>query len=73
MRKWSIQNAESLEVMTPIFFLLYVPPGYPFTSVPTTIATALKNAGVVPDGEKFDREGRDYLLENIPVFCFNAR
>ena len=73
MRKWSIRNSEALEVMTPVFFLLFIPAGYPFTSVPCNIAMRLKREGVVPDDKTFDRKGRDDLIEKIPAFCFNAR
>lgn len=73
MRKWWIGNTESLEVMTQPYALLFVPPGYPFTSTPTNIENRLKREGVVPDAETFDRVGRDDLLENLPALLFNAR
>ena len=73
MRKWWITNTESLEVMAPVYILLFVPPGYPFTSIPTNIENRLKREGAVPDAEKFDREGRDDLIEDMPAHLFNAR
>ena len=73
MRKWYIQNTESLEVMAPVVFLLYVPPGYPFTDVPKQIEERLKREGLVPGAETFDRNGREELIEDIPAHLFNAR
>ena len=73
MRKWSIQNTEALDDMIYVYILLYVPPGFPFTTIEEKIANKLKVEGVGLDDKNYDRPGRAAMIQDMPAHLFNAR
>ena len=74
MFKWSVASWDSFYLMTPVYILLSIPPGYPYTDVPTQVANKLKSIkDLVVDNKKVDQVARDKIINDIPVYGFNAR
>ena len=74
MFKWAVTAWDSFYLMTPMYILLFIPPGSPFTDMSTQAEHKLKNtAGLAVHMENVDDTSREKIIEDIPIYCFNAR
>ena len=74
MFKWLVTAWDSFYLMTPIYILLFIPPGFPFTYISTQAEHKLKNtAGLAVHKENINDTSREKIIDDIPTYCFNAR
>ena len=74
MFKWLVTAWDSFYLMTPIYILLFIPPGFPFTYISNQAEHKLKNtAGLAVHRENVNDASREKIIEDIPTYCFNAR